>query len=339
MGASSKRKKEKAKDFQKPKLRVGKTKPKADNYTETSFASKRINLSSSHLSAAAPSTSSQITRHLSLLKTRSSSQRHDSLAYLTNLPTAQLSDAAPTLLPKLPSLLHDESPAVRTQLLKLLHRLPTPSIHAQTESLALWTRAGLTHLSTDIQLSSLSMLNFLLEIVGEDLFAFPGAWTGFLNTFCNVLSWKEKGASQASSRGWSSMRSGSGAGSSSASGGGKLSAKRLLTFTSLLSAGLSTPVLSGDVLAADNSIHAQLKFIHGIPRRGNAYAHLNLFGPPADDEHQIHDDPEERGRVFKERFATSVKAGVKEAMKEGGETGRAGSKLSAVVEGAMREGG
>ena len=40
MGSSAKRKKEKKKDFQKPKLKVGKTKPKAANFTDTSFQAK-----------------------------------------------------------------------------------------------------------------------------------------------------------------------------------------------------------------------------------------------------------------------------------------------------------
>jgi len=40
MGSSAKRKKEKAKDFAKPKLKVGKTKPKATNATDTSFRAK-----------------------------------------------------------------------------------------------------------------------------------------------------------------------------------------------------------------------------------------------------------------------------------------------------------
>lgn len=40
MGSSAKRKKEKKKDFAKPKLKVGKTKPKAANYTDTSFKAK-----------------------------------------------------------------------------------------------------------------------------------------------------------------------------------------------------------------------------------------------------------------------------------------------------------
>ena len=40
MGSSTKKKKEKQKDFQKPKLKVGKTKAKPANFTDTSFKSK-----------------------------------------------------------------------------------------------------------------------------------------------------------------------------------------------------------------------------------------------------------------------------------------------------------
>ncbi|MBE7181803.1 MAG: hypothetical protein INR71_11465 [Terriglobus roseus] len=40
MGASSKKKKEKKKDFQKAKLKVGKTKAKPANFTDTSFKAK-----------------------------------------------------------------------------------------------------------------------------------------------------------------------------------------------------------------------------------------------------------------------------------------------------------
>lgn len=40
MGKSAKAKKEKKKDFQKTKLKVGKTKPKASNVTDASFRAK-----------------------------------------------------------------------------------------------------------------------------------------------------------------------------------------------------------------------------------------------------------------------------------------------------------
>jgi pre-rRNA-processing protein IPI1 len=40
MGSSAKKKKDKKKDFQKAKLKVGKARAKADNFTDTSFKSK-----------------------------------------------------------------------------------------------------------------------------------------------------------------------------------------------------------------------------------------------------------------------------------------------------------
>ena len=40
MGSSIRKKKEKQKDFEKPKFKVGKKKPKPSNFTDTSFKSK-----------------------------------------------------------------------------------------------------------------------------------------------------------------------------------------------------------------------------------------------------------------------------------------------------------
>jgi hypothetical protein len=40
MGSSAKKKRERKKDFQKPKLKVGKPKPKAANQTDTNFRAK-----------------------------------------------------------------------------------------------------------------------------------------------------------------------------------------------------------------------------------------------------------------------------------------------------------
>ncbi|KAI9744343.1 MAG: rRNA processing protein, partial [Chaenotheca gracillima] len=67
MGSSAKKKKEKRKDFQKPKLKVGKAKPKAANFTDTSFRSKGIVLKQQSLSTVAPTFQAQFSHHLSLL--------------------------------------------------------------------------------------------------------------------------------------------------------------------------------------------------------------------------------------------------------------------------------
>lgn len=65
MGSSAKKKKEKKKDFQKAKLKVGKTKPKAANATDTSFKAKGM-LLLVHRNAnwEAASTSQHNTLHL-----------------------------------------------------------------------------------------------------------------------------------------------------------------------------------------------------------------------------------------------------------------------------------
>ncbi|KAJ3498984.1 hypothetical protein NLG97_g689 [Lecanicillium saksenae] len=85
MGSSMKKKKEKAKDFQKTKLKVGKTKAKASNFTDTSFKSKAIVMGHQSLSTEAPDVVQQFKHNLSLASSsRSDKQRKDALAYLTS---------------------------------------------------------------------------------------------------------------------------------------------------------------------------------------------------------------------------------------------------------------
>ncbi|KZZ96372.1 hypothetical protein AAP_01145 [Ascosphaera apis ARSEF 7405] len=75
MGSSQKRKNEKKKDFQKQKLKVGKTKPKPSNYTDTSFKAKSIVLNQQSLSTSAPSFNAQFAHSVSLLGSKSDTQR------------------------------------------------------------------------------------------------------------------------------------------------------------------------------------------------------------------------------------------------------------------------
>ncbi|PBP28336.1 pre-rRNA-processing protein IPI1 [Diplocarpon rosae] len=83
MGSSMRKKKEKKKDFQKPKLRVGKTKAKADNFTDTSFRAKSIVLNQQSLTTTAPSPAHQLNHYLSLASSsKSDSQRKDAMSYL-----------------------------------------------------------------------------------------------------------------------------------------------------------------------------------------------------------------------------------------------------------------
>ena len=76
---------------------------------------------------------------------------------------------------------------------------------------------------------------------------------------------------------------------------------------------------------------------HMIPKRPNAFAHLNLFGLPRDEEGEMYPDREERQRTFHERFLDIVKVGVEGARKGGGEVGRAAAGVGKAVEDGMSD--
>ena len=67
---------------------------------------------------------------------------------------------------------------------------------------------------------------------------------------------------------------------------------------------------------------------HFIPTKSNAYAYLNLFGPPRENDNQIFEDREDRLRIFRDTYSSPIEAAVDAAKKEGGELGRAASALS-----------
>ena len=324
MGSSAKRKKEKKKDFQKPKLKVGKAKPKAANYTDTSFKAKSISLQKQSIAASAPSATAQISHHTSLLRNRTASQRHDSLAYLTNLPVQELADAAAEVLPKLPPLIHDESSSVRQQLLKLLKRFPESRVLAQTEQILLWTRAGITHLSTDIQLFSLDVLEWLLAVARDELFTTAGAWTGLINAFTTICGWQT--SAEIAAKGWSQQKQAVRPGSES-----RIFAKRLSAVTALLKAGLAPVQQIGEPVVVSPFA------CYGLPRRPNAFAHLDLFGTRSNGEQQIFDNREDRQRIFRDQYEDSIRQGVGQALKEGGELGRASSGLLKQLDAGMAD--
>ena len=71
-----------------------------------------------------------------------------------------------------------------------------------------------------------------------------------------------------------------------------------------------------------------------LPNRSNAFAHLNLFGPPRDEESEMYLEREGRQRIFHKRFHAILSSGVEAAKRGGGEVGRAAAGVAkAIVEG------
>ena len=345
MGSSSKKKKEKAKDFKKPKLKVGKARPKPDNFTDTSFKAKAIVLAKQSLTTTAPSPSNQFSHHLSLLSSKTSTQRRDSLAFLTTAITSRpvnspLPQPVSVLLPKLNPLILDGSNGVRAQLLRLLRALPPQEIEPHISHILLYIRAGLTHLAADIRSSATDILIWAVETCpNNELVSCAGGWVKTLKCLLIVLHWHAPAPAsvkgQGSSNAWTSARAPT-LGSTGTEG--KLPVKTLNALATFLRAGLCPDGFAGEATAYQGKWPFPLRHMETmmLPTRSNAFAHLNLFGLPRDEEGEMYVERVERQRIFQKRFRTTVEAGADAARKEGGEIGRAASGVAKVLEEGMK---
>ncbi|KAJ3525589.1 hypothetical protein NM208_g11577 [Fusarium decemcellulare] len=324
MGSSNRKKKEKKKDFQKPKFKVGKEKAKASNFTDTSFKSKAIVMGHQSLSTIAPDVIQQFKHSLSLAaSSKSDKQRRESLAYLTG----QLSSQPPVnpvgthaILSKLLPLISDSSTPVRNQLLKLFRVLPPAEVKHSVEQAIMFIRAGMTHLSADISNDSLSVMEWLLDVAENNLVVCPGGWVKTLSSFCAMMGW----ALSSSKAGWSS-----GSRSSLRAKDASTYARQITTLSRFLEAGLQpeAEVSEDESETWDN--------LYRIPRDSNAFEHLNLYGYRRDEEGEMYPSREARQRVFQRRFLEAVVKGIDQAKKEGGATGRAAAALDKVLEEGM----
>ncbi|KAL1881527.1 rRNA processing protein [Paecilomyces lecythidis] len=342
MGSSQKKKNEKKKDFQKTKLKVGKTKPKADNFTDTSFRSKAIVLNQQSLTTSAPSSSSQFSHHLSLLSSKSDSQRRESLAHLTTSVSSRPVDSplpqpVSVMLPAMLPLILDASNGVRTNLLKFLRSLPETEIEDHVSQLLPYIRAGMTHLAADIRLSAVEVLSWLVEVAGLEVVSSAGGWIRTMNCFLSLLGWHTDESSK-----WTANKSTFGKAGSE----GKPMVKVLQVLAEFLRAGLCQPG-EDDVDMADSAVDGEdtPSFLgsggwgfplfdtsqHMIPAKSAPYAYLNLFGQPRDAEGEMYETREDRYRVFAEKFKRAIERGVENARKEGGEVGRASSAVANVL--------
>lgn len=367
MGSSVKKKKEKKKDFkvcmwgtflwwydidktpQKAKLKVGKARPKPENFTDTSFKSKctllarsdwtkiitnrslAIVLNQQSLATSAPSTTLQFNHHLSLLTHKSDTQRRDSLSFLTTTISARpvnipLPQPVSVILPALLPLILDGSNSVRRQLIRLLQSLPVGEVEDHVEELLLYVRAGMTHLAADIRVTAIEILDWLLEVAGQETVSCAGGWVKTLKCFLALLGWQnEDGVARWSSNKVSFGRAGS---------EGKALVKNLAVLASFVKAGL-LPISETVEEDPVSSFPLWGAHYHTLPKRSDCYAHLNLFGPPREEENEMYEDREERQRIFHTRFQASVERGLEASRKEGGEVGRAAAVLArAVIEGS-----
>nr|POE79601.1 pre-rrna-processing protein ipi1 [Quercus suber] len=335
MGSSAKKKREKQKDFQKTKLKVGKARPKNTNATDTSFAAKSIVLKQQTLTESGQDAATLFNHNLSLLSTKNETQRKDALAFLTasvaaaTEKKAALPQPVPTIVAKAQSLILDGSKGVREQLLKFFHALPAQEIGG-LDQLLLYTRAGMAHMSTDIKLSSLDVLDWLLETSGEAVMGCPGGWIKTLQTFQNLLTWQDGPTNGATSAGVTTNGKWSNTKPTTNLGNNKLLVHQLTTLARFLATGLRKPPTDSNVASqrAASLFPLWHTDAHCLPQRSNSFGYLNLFGAARNVESEVYEDADERADVFTEMGLHHVFAmGAQEVKKEGGEVGRAASGI------------
>ena len=116
---------------------------------------------------------------------------------------------------------------------------------------------------------------------------------------------------------------------------GNLRVKTLKTLGAFLRAGLVPTEEPAEIAPSKWPFPLHNVECHMIPKRSNAYAHLNLFGPPRDEESEMYVEPEDRQGIFRRSFQTTVESGVQTAKKEEGEMGRAAAEVGKALEDGM----
>lgn len=360
MGKSAKAKKEKKKDFQKVKLRVGKTKPKAANFTDTSFKARSIAVLQQSLSSTAPTSTSQFAHHLGLLNHRSENQRRESLSNLTHAlqasNTANQPPPAPTstILQKVQPLILDASTSVRNHAIKLLEQLPQAEVQSHAAGILLFIRAGMTNLSTGVRVTAAEVLEWLLNVAASEVVGAPGGWIKTLETFLILLQWAAPTGNDAvnthaqtttmpllnskaglnTTGGFTTLQTPlQGWTNRTATAGKSTEQITLLSKTlSVLAAYLKAGLTDNRDLAAEERDAARKFFPlthtwhHSFANTEDPYGYLDLYGKEEAADQQSTELPEDRRKAFGEKYAASIQRGLDSMKREGGQIGRGASE-------------
>ncbi|KAK3607992.1 hypothetical protein CHS0354_009927 [Potamilus streckersoni] len=165
--------KKKRQDFQKVKLKVGKTLKKADNVTNASFKTRTIQITQQlKTDSNQPSTTRKLNIQDLLVHCQhfSSSVRHDGVTGLRELLTSHpelMTSHLAAVLEKTSELFTDKDPAVRKAVIKLLSvfysKISLKQIAPFFPLLKAHLCCAMTHIYDDIKVDSLQILDILLE--------------------------------------------------------------------------------------------------------------------------------------------------------------------------------
>lgn len=258
---------------------------------------------------------------------------------------SELPQPAVTIITKARPLLIDASKSIRASTLELLKLVPTQEVVRNIETIQIYVHIGLTHMVSDIRMTTLDVLDWLLQVAGEATVSCAGGWTGTLKRLVGVLGWQstggppnQNGNAPASQQGWSNTPR-------TKLEDTKLRARQISTLSLLLNAGLRSP--NADELVLRERQRAVQLFplqdtnAHMLPRTPNPFGYLSLFSDAEDlTDEEGHVVADWAGRMIKLRdaYIHGIEQGVSVAKKEGGEIGRAAMSVEKAVKIHLRRG-
>lgn len=331
---SKKKKTEKQKDFAKAKLRVGKSKAKPDNHTDTSFVARAISLP--HQSIAPRSdqdAEKNFVHQLSLTKHHSSTTRKEVLKSLQqNLPSNP--SLYKPLLTSIMPLVHDSSQLVREELAVLLKKCAESQpglLDLHITAVILFVHSAMSHIQPEVRASSTRFLDIVLQHAPEALSR--SYFVKTLRSFFTIMAWNLRDDKTSVSLAVTTSSSLGGA-SKRARVGHVAVLQHFLQSTLFHSAPESPPV-------AVSYIHPQTSR-YLLPVVSHPYALLKLFAPEtpkSDDmyalatlESMATDDLDTRRKIVGDIFLEQLVKNLGNLVKEGGDIGRESRSCLALLE-------
>lgn len=334
---AKKKKTEKQKDFVKPKLRVGKTKARPDNHTDTSFVAKSISLPNQSIAQKSnkndKNDEKEFLHQLSLTKHHSSTTRKKVLkAILLQLPSNP--SLYKQILTSIMPLVHDSSQQVREEVASLLQKCAETQsglLHLHITSVILFVHSAMSHIQPDIRSSSTKFLDIVLQHALDAVAR--SYFVKTLRSFFTIMAWNLRDDKKSLSL----------AVTTSSSIGGTSKKARVGHLAVLLRFLESTLFQKSaeSALAPTNYIHPQTSH-YIMPTNPHPFASLKLFtqkAPQADDmfslaslESLATDDLDTRRKIVHDVFQEPLRKNLTNLVKEGGEVGREAKSCLGVLD-------
>ena len=192
----------------------------------------------------------------------------------------------------------------------------------------LYQRAAMTHLSADIRLFSLDVLDWLSTVAPEETVSCAGGWFKTLRCFMGLLGWE----GQSTGSTWTSISTRTAAKPGAET---RVLVKQVSSLTNFIKAGIAVQRNKHDTDGVGYGFpYVHLKQ-HLPPIKLNPFANLNLFGIEREQDSLMLQDREDRQQVFATNFQVQIQHGIDDLRKEAGEPGRLAAQLHKTVSEGM----